>query len=238
MREPDPFAEAIAALYRPAMQFAYRLAGTADKAEDLVQTAIMRALTSRHTWTGDRSLSGNGIKAWLFTIIKNEHLTNHRRHWRMVEDPDDAWALSMMDEGTADPEEKLLAKEVCEALARLPAKQQQALIATQIDGDSYEEAAAKLGTCVGTIKSRVNRARDHIERDLAVENPKLRRTDTVELTEGRPAGPSAKRMFFSDEIIHAVRLDTRSSSQIARDLGVSAALISQIKHRKAYKHVQ
>jgi RNA polymerase sigma-70 factor (ECF subfamily) len=142
--------------------FAISLTGNIDQADDLVQEAIMRGLT--HI---DRFEAGTNIQAWLFTILRNQFHTAFRKRRREVEDPDGAIAsrLSTLPEqgGHLDLEDLKV------ALTKLPFEQREALLLIAAEGFSYEEAAHICGTRVGTIKSRINRARNRLTEILGIE---------------------------------------------------------------------
>src|SRR3712207_6701563 len=132
--------------------FAMSLAGNADQADVLVQEAIVRGLG--HI---DQFQPGTSMQAWLFTILRNQFHTAYRRRRREVEDPDGAMAerLAVMPDQGA----RLDFRDMQTALAKLHVKQREALLLVAAEGVSYEEAARICRTNVGTIKSRVNRAR-------------------------------------------------------------------------------
>lgn len=142
--------------------FAISLTNDVDRADDLVQDTLMRA------WAHiDRFQPGTNLNAWLFTILRNLFYSEHRKRRREVEDPDGnlAGRLSTMPEQNA----RLDFEDFRTALAKLPSDQREALILIGAEGFSYEEAAQICGVAVGTIKSRVNRARGRLSQLLAVE---------------------------------------------------------------------
>jgi RNA polymerase sigma-70 factor, ECF subfamily len=132
--------------------FAISLTGSVDQADDLVQEALVRGL--RHI---DSFQPGTSMQAWLFTILRNQFHTSFRRRRREVEDPDGVIAGML----SCAPEQHghLDFQDMRTALARLPADQREALLLVSAEGFSYEEAAAVCGIKIGTIKSRINRAR-------------------------------------------------------------------------------
>ena len=165
--------------------FAISLTGSVDQADDLVQEALVRGLS--HI---DSFQPGTSMQAWLFTILRNQFHTSFRRRRREVEDPDGVMAGTL----SCAPEQDghLDLQDMRTALARLPVDQREALLLVSAEGFSYEEAAAVCGAKVGTIKSRINRARarlaellgyDHAEdigaaRDVRASGP-LRGADHV-----------------------------------------------------------
>ena len=142
--------------------FAISLSGDVDRANDLVQETLMRA------WSHlDSFEPGTNMSAWLFTILRNHFRTEYRKRRREVEDADGGYAerLTTREEQTAHIE----FNELREALLKLSADQREALILVGASGFSYEEAAKICNCAVGTIKSRVNRARLRLAEILGVE---------------------------------------------------------------------
>ena len=132
--------------------FAISLSGNADRADDLVQGTLLRAIANINSFQ-----PGTNMLAWLFTILRNQFLSEYRKRRREVEDADGSYIESL----TSAPGQQghLEFKELYAALAKLPLVQREALLLVGASGFSYDEAAAICGTPVGTIKSRVNRAR-------------------------------------------------------------------------------
>jgi RNA polymerase sigma-70 factor (ECF subfamily) len=140
--------------------YAYSLTRSWDRTDDLVQDTLIRA------WGGlDRFELGSNMNAWLFTILRNQFYSLHRRRRREVEDPDSSYAGRLR----APPEQPshLDFADFRTALAKLPPSHCEALILVGAEGVSYEEAAAICGVAVGTIKSRVSRGREKLSKLLA-----------------------------------------------------------------------
>ncbi len=135
--------------------FAISLTNNVDRADDLVQDTITRALT--HI---DRFEQGTSLNAWLFTILRNLFYSEHRMRRREVDDPDGSYAERL----TTHPEQQshLEFQDVRAALALLPADQREALLLVAAEGMTYEEVAQITGVVIGTVKSRVNRARSRL----------------------------------------------------------------------------
>lgn len=149
----------------PSMRaFAISLTGNVDQADDLVQEAMVRGLGHLHQFQ-----PGTNIQSWLFTILRNQFYTNYRKRRREVEDPDGGIAarLSVLPEqdGHLDVEDLKV------ALTRLPIEQREALLLVDAQGFSYEETAEICGARIGTIKSRINRARTRLAELLGIESP-------------------------------------------------------------------
>ena len=132
--------------------FAMSLTGKMDQADDLVQEAIVRGLSHLDSFT-----PGTNLQAWLFTILRNQFYTSTRQRRREVEDPDGVKAGML----SSAPEQngRLDLDDLRTALGKLKVEQREVLLLIGAEGMSYEEAAAICGTKVGTIKSRMNRAR-------------------------------------------------------------------------------
>lgn len=143
--------------------FAIALCGDTDRADDLVQETMLKAWHSI-----DSFKEGTNLRAWLFTILRNTYFSECRRRRREVSDTDGEYTAKLCvapaQQGNLD------AKDVIKALGMLSEDQREALILVGAEGFAYEEAATICGCAVGTIKSRVNRARTRITEILGVEN--------------------------------------------------------------------
>lgn len=135
--------------------FALSLTGSGDRADDLVQDSLVKAWGASASFT-----EGTSLRAWLFTIARNTFYSNHRKSRREVQDVDGA-AASRLVSNPAQIGHLDLA-DFRTALASVPDDQREALILVGASGFSYEEAAEICGCAVGTIKSRVNRARQKL----------------------------------------------------------------------------
>ena len=142
--------------------FAISLSGNVDRADDLVQDTLMRALANIHRFEPRTNLN-----AWLFTILRNLFHSEYRKRKREVEDADGSYAARL---ATA-PEQnaRLDFDDLRLALAKLSPDQREAVLLIGAEGFSYEEAAQICGTAVGTIKSRVNRARRRLSELMSLE---------------------------------------------------------------------
>jgi RNA polymerase sigma-70 factor, ECF subfamily len=143
--------------------FAMSLCGNIDRADDLVQETLLRALTNI-----DSFQPGTNMPAWLFTILRNLFRSEYRKRRREVEDADGRYAETLK----SHPEQtgRVEFEEFRTALAKLPPDQREALILVGASGFSYEDAAGITGCAIGTIKSRVNRARTRLADLLAIDN--------------------------------------------------------------------
>jgi RNA polymerase sigma-70 factor (ECF subfamily) len=149
------FRDALLAAVPSLRAFAISLSGNVDRADDLVQDTLVRAISNAH-----RFEPGTNLHAWLFTILRNLFHSEYRKRRREVEDPDGAYAEQL----TSQPEQgaRLDFEDFRAALATLPSEQREALLLVGASGFSYEETAAICGCAVGTVKSRVNRARTRL----------------------------------------------------------------------------
>ena len=132
--------------------FAISLSGNPDRADDLVQETLLRALANIDSFE-----PGSNLSAWLFTILRNLFRSDYRKRRREVEDADGNYAKTLKTQPSQSAH--LEFEEFRAALDKLPQDQREALILVGASGFSYEDAATICGCAVGTIKSRVNRAR-------------------------------------------------------------------------------
>jgi RNA polymerase sigma-70 factor (ECF subfamily) len=143
--------------------FAISLSGNGDRADDLVQETLLRALANI-----DSFQPGSNLPAWLFTILRNLFRSDYRKRRREVEDAEGRYADTLK----SNPEQtgRVEFQEFRTALEKLPPDQREALILVGASGFSYEDAAAICGCAVGTIKSRVNRARTRLADLLSIDS--------------------------------------------------------------------
>jgi len=132
--------------------FARSLCGNPDIADDLAQETLVKAWQSRNTFS-----PGTNLKAWLFTILRNQFYSDRRRAWRQA-----PWDQDAAERIPGASEEQSWAAELSDtarALTTLSDEQREALILVGAGGFSYEAAAQICNCAVGTVKSRVARAR-------------------------------------------------------------------------------
>jgi RNA polymerase sigma-70 factor, ECF subfamily len=143
--------------------FAVSLCGNPDRADDLVQETLVKA------WSNlDSFVPGTNLPAWLFTILRNIYYSEYRKRRREVADPDGAIAARLATAPSQNSHMDLL--DFHTALQQLPNDQREALILIGASGLSYEEAAGICGCAVGTMKSRVNRARNRLVDLLSIHS--------------------------------------------------------------------
>lgn len=132
--------------------FAFSLCGNAARADDLVQETMVKA------WANFGSFQeGTNLRAWLFTILRNEFYSQMRKKGREVEDADGQ--IADRQPALGNQESHLELQNLKSALAKLPEDQREAIILVGASGLAYDEAADICGVPVGTMKSRVSRAR-------------------------------------------------------------------------------
>jgi RNA polymerase sigma-70 factor (ECF subfamily) len=151
----DDFRNDLVALIPHMRAFARSLTGHAAAADDLAQEALAKAWDKRDSFE-----PGTNLKAWVFMIVRNQFFSDKRRSWRSQ--PLDPEVAERTLVAHTNPMATLELDEVRRALLRLPDDQREALILIGAGGLSYEEAAEICGAAVGTIKSRVSRARDRL----------------------------------------------------------------------------
>ena len=132
--------------------FARTLAGDPTAADDLAQDALMKAWDARASFE-----IGTNMKAWTFMILRNQFYSEKRRSWRQAQLDQETAERTLV--AIDDPSSPLSLDELRLGLGMLPAEQREALILVGAGGFAYEEAAAICGCAVGTVKSRVSRAR-------------------------------------------------------------------------------
>jgi RNA polymerase sigma-70 factor (ECF subfamily) len=169
--------------------FARSLCGLPDLADDLAQEALAKAWAARAAYAPDTH-----FKAWIFMILRNHYFSYCRKQRRVA-----AWDPDVAERELVTPGEQTGHVELAElsrAMHALPAEQREALILVGAGGFSYEEAAKVAGCAVGTIKSRVGRARAALKLALASV-----------ATAGQPLGSGTSA---SDELMNELtRLDPR-----------------------------
>ena len=123
----------------------------------------------------DKFQPGTSIRAWMFTILRNIYYSNYRKRAREVQDSDNAYAQRLVVSG--DQESHLDLEDFRKALARLPLEQREVLILVGANGLSYELAATICDVEIGTIKSRLSRARSKLVEILGLDETGELRAD-------------------------------------------------------------
>jgi RNA polymerase sigma-70 factor (ECF subfamily) len=159
-------------------RYARALTRSADRADDLVQETLLRAISKSHLWQ-----TGTDIRAWLFTIMHNHYVNMVRRAMR-----DDATIdieqMSASLVANTDPTASSQLRELEQSLARLPDEQREVILLVGLEGMSYETAAKILSIPVGTVRSRLSRGRDALRRLMGL--PEKAERAVAALSEATP----------------------------------------------------
>lgn len=152
----EPIKTEIVALLPKLRRFAYALAGDVSEGDDVVQAACEKALARL-----DQYQPGTRLDSWMFRIVRTTFLDGRRRHERRFADSEDSTMARLSDDGVAQrrDEDRMLLANVRAAMSALPDDQRAALALVAIEGLSYREAAHVLDVPIGTIMSRLGRAR-------------------------------------------------------------------------------
>lgn len=165
--------------------YALSLTRDRDAAEDLVHDTVIKALTGRNSFQ-----PGTNLAAWLFRIQRNEFISGLRRR-RPTVPVDTAIAESLSHPPHQDS--GLVMREFMSAFGKLAAAQREALLLAVLEGLPYEAIAEHTGVSVGTVKSRISRARDTLER-LLMEGDTRRPSES---------GPAPARLRDDDTAVAA-----------------------------------
>lgn len=148
------FEEELTALLPRARRFAAALAGSQADGDDLVQTAIENALRN-----SARFEPGTRMDMWLFRIVRNAFIDQIRLRKRRPEEDIDAASAVVGEDGAALAEQRRMLARTMTAMQALPPEQREVLALVAIDEMSYRQAAETLGIPIGTVMSRLARAR-------------------------------------------------------------------------------
>jgi RNA polymerase sigma-70 factor, ECF subfamily len=145
-------------------RYARTLTKDASRAEDLVQNCLARALAKEHLWE-----PGTDLRAWLFTLLHNQHVNDVRR---LVREGAAVSIEGVASDLAAPPtvEASLDLREVEQAIARLPGEQREVILLAGREGMRYDEMAAALGVPIGTVRSRLSRARTRLREVMGIDN--------------------------------------------------------------------
>ena len=149
-------------------RYARSLTRSANDAEDLVQDTLERLCVKREQYQ-----RGSKFSAWAMTVMKNIFLDHRRRRQRWTVEVDVEAVVDARCFATPAQEDRIVVREACAALAKLPASQRDVLMLNVFDGLSYEVIGARLGIPVGTVRSRLFRARTALAKALSLVDPAL-----------------------------------------------------------------
>jgi RNA polymerase sigma-70 factor, ECF subfamily len=139
-------------------RFARALCGDAALADDLVQDCVERALLKQHLYDASRPL-----RAWLYAILRNIHIS----HWRRAAQFGAMKPLDDMDESQAatgpEQDQNFSVRLIADALDHLPQQQREVLVMISLEELSYKDAADMIGVPIGTVMSRLSRARSSMQ---------------------------------------------------------------------------
>jgi RNA polymerase sigma-70 factor (ECF subfamily) len=185
----EAFRRELVALIPQLRAFARTLAGDPTAADDLAQDAMMKAWDARASFQ-----LGTNMKAWTFMILRNQFYSEKRRSWRQAQLDQDAAERTLV--AVDDPSGPIALDELRLGLGMLPPEQREALILVGAGGFAYEEAAEICGCAVGTVKSRVSRARRALQ--LILERGEYDR-------DGKAAGEAMGSILASAERLSGAR---------------------------------
>ena len=171
----DTFSEQLVASLPRLRRFARGLAGTAAQADDLVQSACERALSRRHQFQ-----EGTRFDSWMFRIVQTIWIDLRRASTVRREGGEEEGMNVGTDESVRRAEARLALGEVRDALRQIPIDQRSALLLVTVDGLSYKEAAEIADVPVGTIMSRLARARIALQAKLETGGALQRSVDDAE----------------------------------------------------------
>jgi RNA polymerase sigma-70 factor, ECF subfamily len=149
-------------------RYARALTRDVSRADDLVQSCLTRAVAKQHLWQ-----PGTDLRAWLFTILHNQHVNDVRRSVREginVAVEEMAPLLTVQ----ANAMDVLQLRDLEAAIGKLPAEQRQVILLVGLEGMRYEEVAVILGVPVGTVRSRLSRGRDQLRRLMDMGDDEFR----------------------------------------------------------------
>jgi RNA polymerase sigma-70 factor, ECF subfamily len=157
----DAFQDQLIALLPRLRRFALGLTTDPDRADDLVQAGCERALARRQQWQ-----AGTRLDSWLFRILQNLWIDQLRSPQHRTESDEEAMNELADRDWDQDIEARLTLEQVLQAVAQLPPPMRAVLMLVCVEGQAYKEAAATLELPVGTVMSRLSRARLELHRRL------------------------------------------------------------------------
>lgn len=142
-------------------RYARALTSDASKADDLVQEALLRALSRQHLWQ-----PGTDMRAWMFTILHNIHINNQRRRQSRAgyQEPLDECPEPVVP---SSQEQTLELRDLSRALRHIPEPQREVVLLVGLEGLDYKTVASVLDVPLGTVMSRLHRGREALRRLMA-----------------------------------------------------------------------
>ena len=143
--------------------FAVSLSGSFHQADDLLQETLLKAWSNAGSF-----IPGTNMRAWLVTILRNTYYSQYRKRGREVPDTDGVYSSRLA--APPNQESSVDMSDFLNALSKLAPEHRDVLLMVGASGLSYEEAAEICGVAVGTIKSRLNRARGRLADLLGIKD--------------------------------------------------------------------
>jgi RNA polymerase sigma-70 factor (ECF subfamily) len=190
LTDGEAFQRDLTALIPKLRGFARTMCGDAVAGDDLAQEGLLKAWAARASYQ-----SGTNLKAWVFMIMRNQFYSEKRRSWRNV--PLDQEMAEQTLVATSNPTGAIELDELRRAMLLLPEEQREALILIGAGGCSYEEVAEMTGSAIGTVKSRVSRARGRLAlifADAALPSDQIRPSGAMADILGQYQRASASRL--------------------------------------------
>jgi RNA polymerase sigma-70 factor (ECF subfamily) len=188
MSEAPDFQHSLLAAIPHLRAFAIGLCGKTDGADDLVQETLLRAWANKTAFQ-----PGTNLMAWLYTILRNAFYTEFRKRRHEVADTDGQFAAMLASRPSQ--ESHIEFQDFRAALAKLPDDQREALLLVGSSGLSYEEAAQICDCALGTMKSRVYRARTRLAVMLSANTSERQRQDLAwDAVVDAPGGAAASSL--------------------------------------------
>jgi RNA polymerase sigma-70 factor (ECF subfamily) len=163
-----PHPELVAAIPR-LRRYARVLTGDTTRADDLVQDALARAWEKRRLWQ-----AGSDLRAWLFTIMHNVYVNQlalaRREAGNVSLDADGEYGAAWQVPARGNQQDRVELLELVQQMGRLPPEQREVLVLAAVEELSYEEIANVMTIPIGTVMSRLSRAREKLRR-MAAEPP-------------------------------------------------------------------
>jgi RNA polymerase sigma-70 factor (ECF subfamily) len=183
----DDFARLLGAEIPRLRRYARALTRDPARADDLVQNCLMRAVAKQHLWQ-----EGTNLRAWLFTILHNQHVNQVRRSvCESLNVPVEDVASTLT--AVSNPDARLQLRDLERAIAALPLEQRQVILLVGLEEMRYEDVAQILGIPIGTVRSRLSRGREMLRKLMELKEDAA--AEQAPLPPARPAGsePIARR---------------------------------------------